>query len=605
MTQYSHSRIETFLTCPYKFKLTYLDGLETLPNTDPSNALTVGLALHKGVEEGVKEGLKQYFNSFPIINDLQINEAIKLEYLIPKVREFVPSGSIFEEEINTPDFKGFIDLLTPVSEDGDFKVFDLWDFKYSNHVDRYLKSPQLQLYKFFYEKTHPFHTIRNLGFIFAPKTQIRQKKTEDIYQFRKRLLETLDTLEVKQVTVDYDPTKVIEFLINVKRCSETTEFPKNPCRLCDFCDFKLFCEQGDTYMLLPSTARRTVNPADRMKIMIFGAPFSGKSTFANKFPTPLFLNTDGNINSFDAPYLSITDSWEGRQKVFAWENFKDIINQLSKGSDFKTIVVDLVDGVAEHCRRYVLDKLGIEHESEAAYGKAYKMIEREFFDVMRQLLNLQYHIVLISHENTNESITSRSGATVTKIKCTLRDALANGLCSMVDIVGRVVVEDDVRTLRFKNDAMTFGGGRLTLKSHVIPLEYDALEELYENQPKTKAVSTQAPTEQSHVGKVVEQEHEGDEAVAEKVETSGQRSGETDATPRTRKNRKVEESTTVKDAESSKVATKDDLANAMTSAIEKHGKAVINKLVRETFNISKLNELDPSQYQEVIDTLNNY
>ena len=65
----------------------------------------------------------------------------------------------FEVEISNDDFKGFIDLLAPVTSDtrlgGDYQelpdVFDLYDFKYSNNVEHYKESPQLHLYKFFFE----------------------------------------------------------------------------------------------------------------------------------------------------------------------------------------------------------------------------------------------------------------------------------------------------------------------------------------------------------------------------------------------------------------------------------------------------------------------
>ena len=58
---------------------------------------------------------------------------------------------------------------------------------------------------------------------------------------------------------------------------------------------------------------------------------SGKTTFANGFPEPLILNTDGNIQYVDAPYIAIRDqvSMEGRIKKvkFAWEVFKEAVDE--------------------------------------------------------------------------------------------------------------------------------------------------------------------------------------------------------------------------------------------------------------------------------------
>ena len=53
--------------------------------------------------------------------------------------------------------------------------------------------------------------------------------------------------------------------------------------------------------MLPKNEKRTVNKLSQIKIWIYGAPFSGKTTLANNFPDALMLNTDGNINSFDRP----------------------------------------------------------------------------------------------------------------------------------------------------------------------------------------------------------------------------------------------------------------------------------------------------------------
>ena len=52
---------------------------------------------------------------------------------------------------------------------------------------------------------------------------------------------------------------------------------------------------------------------------------------------------------------------------------------------------------------------------------------------------------------------------------------------MVDIVARVVVEDDeTRTLNFKSNEVIFGGGRLkNIKTTSIPLDWDELLKVYD------------------------------------------------------------------------------------------------------------------------------
>ena len=145
--------------------------------------------------------------------------------------------------------------------------------------------------------------------------------------------------------------------------------------------------------MLPKNEKRNVNKLSQIKIWIYGAPFSGKTTLANNFPDALMLNTDGNINSFNSPYVRIRDELDGRQTVKAWVIFKRTIEELKQGSDYKTIVVDLVEDAFEYCRLYCYEKLGIEHESDNSF-KAYDYVRNEFLNVMKSLVNLNYNIVL-------------------------------------------------------------------------------------------------------------------------------------------------------------------------------------------------------------------
>ena len=107
------------------------------------------------------------------------------------------------------------------------KYYDLYDFKYSNNIYHYKESPQLHLYKYYFEKTHPGEKIRNMKFVIVPKVGIRQKKTETLNDFRQRLDEELKKTEIKFLNIDYNPEYVINFLTKTKRMLEETEFEKN------------------------------------------------------------------------------------------------------------------------------------------------------------------------------------------------------------------------------------------------------------------------------------------------------------------------------------------------------------------------------------------
>lgn len=143
----SHSKIECFKNCPYQYKMRYLDGMKVLPDDKANNALVLGTALHTAIEKGFKAAEKEYYNSYPQITDEHITEMFKLEFLIPRIKELLPEGK-FEQQIMTSDYIGFIDLLSK-NDDG---TYNIYDFKYSNNIDNYLKSSQLHLYKYFFKR---------------------------------------------------------------------------------------------------------------------------------------------------------------------------------------------------------------------------------------------------------------------------------------------------------------------------------------------------------------------------------------------------------------------------------------------------------------------
>lgn len=466
----------------------YIYGITTIPPAEPDNALIMGQTVHTGIEKSLEEAIKEYSFSYPIITDGHINEIIKFETVIPLARAAIPPGGAFEVEIADSDFHGFIDYLVPVG-DG---YFDLYDFKYSNNVSGYKQSNQLHLYKYFWERNNPGKKIRNMYFLFIPKVSIRQKKTETLLDFRQRLKEELAGVEVKTVQIGFNPEKVIEFLFGIKAIKEEKDFPQNKSYLCRFCEYQENCEKGWNYfMKLPENKRRNIEAVEKRVLWIYGVPFCGKTTFANSFPDPLMLNTDGNIKFVDAPYIRIKDEIkvEGRmtKRTLAWDVFKDTISELEKKDNtFKTIVVDLLEDLYEHCRLYMYQQMGITHESDDSF-RAWDKVRGEFLNTLKRLMNLDYeNIILISHEDTSKDITKKGGDKITAIKPNLQDKVANKVAGMVDVVARIVADGDTRTFSFKSNEVIFGGGRLKVNAKDIPLDVNALFAVYDEANKNAA-----------------------------------------------------------------------------------------------------------------------
>ena len=175
--------------------------------------------------------------------------------------------------------------------------------------------------------------------------------------------------------------------------------------------------------------------------------------------------------------LKEQEGWDVNKQIEAIDELEKTAGQ----NGFKTIIVDLLEDTYESCRLFMYDRLGITHESDDSF-RAWDKVRTEFLSTIRRLMNLDYeNIVLISHEDTSKDITKKSGDKITAIKPNIADKVANKIAGMVDIVARVVVEDDeTRTLNFKSNEVIFGGGRLkNIKTTSIPLDWDELLKVYD------------------------------------------------------------------------------------------------------------------------------
>lgn len=421
------------------------------------------------LETNLENARQFYYNQYPIITDRHIEEMMKLEILVPKVKQILEDVNIYSNEfrISNNKFIGIVDLITK-NDDG---TVDVFDFKYSNNVDNYLESSQLHIYKYFLEQMG--FKVRKLGFIFVPKNKIRQKQTETLYQFRKRLIETTKELEIQIAEIEYDPNKVIEFVFNINSVIECNEYPKNPTNLCSWCDYEKLCLKGEDYMILPENKRREKKIDSNPDLWIYAQSYVGKSTFIDQYEDLLFLNTDGNTDNTTAPVIPIANKvwYEGRvqKKQLAWEIFLEIITELEKReNDYKRVCIDLVEDLYEHCRLYVYNKYNWEHESDGGYGKGYDLVKTEFLSNMKRLKALGYQIIYISKEVVTE-VTLKNGNKLTTYKPNIGDKVANVLAGTVDLTVRAYMKGEERFIQLAKDEDVFGGGRFNFKLKKCPL----------------------------------------------------------------------------------------------------------------------------------------
>ena len=501
----SHSRVDLYKRCHFHYRLKYIDKFTQLDEHKADSPLTIGNALHYGLEVGNKqEMIDYYYSQFPVKTDKTINEAIKLELAFDKVYPILQNITIKHQEyvIEEPEFKGIVDLITE-NDDG---TVDIFDFKYSNNVDNYMDSPQLHIYQYYLEQ-YGFK-VNKLGYIFIPKLFIRQKKNEDLDQFRKRLVETYKDKQVQLVEIPKDEMQIVYFFndaksIQIDFSKSYKELERNINDSCFACkygeDYLEIIEEDDEIMALPKNEKRELKLDLKPDFWIYADSYVGKSTFVDSFDDVLFINTDGNTDNTTSPVVSVRDHVTRKGRIeetqFGWEDFKNTVTDLGvEENTFQAVAIDLVEDLYELCRTYVFNKNNIEHESDSGFGKGWDLVKKEFVDTMKRLKALKYQLIFISKENRKE-IKERSGASYTTFSPNLQEKQSNILSGIVDLTIHAEKDGEKRYINLITDEHTFGGGRFDFKVKTCELNRKSFEQALKDAQKDRVVKpTNTPVE---------------------------------------------------------------------------------------------------------------
>lgn len=271
--------------------------------------------------------------------------------------------------------------------------------------------------------------------------------------------------------------------------------------------------------------------AKNIKMVLYGEPGVGKSTFAAGAPRPFFIMTDGNYEYLE-DFCGMRP--EDHQQCFSWAEMKKAFAR--DFTNYDTIVVDLLEDSYlwadnEFCRDNKLL-----HISDLGYGKGYGILGNEFFIEYQKLLALPKNIILLMHGVT-EVLKDRRGVEYSKYGPSklLRDKLITQLEGRVRFFVRAYAEasegpdgrlQTKRYLSLAPDGHTEYGIARGLSSdapHSIPLDWNAFMEtinqytLRANQPErvTATVGVDA------LAMTLNAAHEATETLVKAVETAAE------------------------------------------------------------------------------------
>ena len=129
------------------------------------------------------------------------------------------------------------------------------------------------------------------------------------------------------------------------------------------------------------------------KLLIYGPEGIGKSTFASKFPAPIFLDTECGTLQLDVDRFKVPRTWQdvvARTASLAQEEH-----------GYKTLVIDSLDWAEQLASEYVCRTLGVADLSEVAHGRAYVKVTKAVCDFLSSLDDLRRYkkmtILVLAH----------------------------------------------------------------------------------------------------------------------------------------------------------------------------------------------------------------
>jgi hypothetical protein len=247
------------------------------------------------------------------------------------------------------------------------------------------------------------------------------------------------------------------------------------------------------------------------RVVIYGVESVGKSTFAAKFPNPLFLDIEQGTSHLDVD----------RCEINSWKQLTDALAE-AKATDYKTIVVDSADWAERLCVEDLLASTKKTSVEDFGFGKGWVMVAERMSRMLSsidQLIDAGKNVVMIAHSKIVRFEAPDALAAYDRYELKLSKQSSPLLKEFAD---------ELWFLRFKTKVSTTDSGkgkgiggkeRILLTTHSaaydaktrsglaeeLPLEWASVAHLFETKAQAVVAPTATPPE-SWAGRLAE--HEG-------------------------------------------------------------------------------------------------
>ena len=230
-----------------------------------------------------------------------------------------------------------------------------------------------------------------------------------------------------------------------------------------------------------------------LKIVIYGPEGIGKSTFASKFPDPLFIDTEGGTSNLDVRRIKCSKSWDELLLIV-----KEIIKNPTV---CKTLVLDTADWSETMCINAVTEKYRKNNIEDFGYGKGYTYLLDEYtrlLSLFDELIEVGINVVITAHAKPRKFELPEEQGAFDRYEMKLTRQVAPVIKEWCDALFFVNYKIYVVTTE-NNTKKAQGGKRVLYTTHnptydaknrfdlpeELELKFEAIAHLFEGQEKQK------------------------------------------------------------------------------------------------------------------------
>lgn len=132
------------------------------------------------------------------------------------------------------------------------------------------------------------------------------------------------------------------------------------------------------------------------KVLVYGPEGVGKSTFASRFPQPLFIDTEGSTRNLDVMRMPTPTSWP---------MLLDEVATVAQERPCQTLVIDTADWAERMCARDLCMMKGWQGIEDAGWGKGYTYLAERFgqlLNLLEDVVRTGIHVVVTAHAKINK-----------------------------------------------------------------------------------------------------------------------------------------------------------------------------------------------------------